>query len=424
MGSTAPAKRRRPSNEIDRSGGGTTKGVTQGTESGRSALSMVLYRRHINPDNVLANVINSTNIQPCTQDELLTQTSMEILKTLPSKDYLNLWSHQSRYSLAAPVNERDIYPTINENVVEESISQAGHSPSGSVTSMDSSVSKSHHNDLHHHSKQINFVRTAQWRIQSKNYKDIQIRTHSSFVQIILSPATTGIRHSINANVCDEIVDILKQVEDIPVRGILLTGIGETFCQGVDLSTLTHDGSADKQKRAAESLANGIKKLVRQLLTSTKILVVAVNGKASGLGVSILPYFDIVYANDKAEFSMDYSRIGQIPDGFASQTVLANLPEMLLGLQAMTASMAQAAGFVNNVVWPSKFLENIVPKMETLDFMNATGLRLVKQSLKKTMRAKVFGVMEEETNTLIATWSSTEFAKSIRHYLKSSHLVFQ
>ena len=121
------------------------------------------------------------------------------------------------------------------------------------------------------------------------------------VQIILSPATTGIRHSINANVCDEIVDILKQVEDIPVRGILLTGIGETFCQGVDLSTLTHDGSADKQKRAAESLANGIKKLVRQLLTSTKILVVAVNGKASGLGVSILPYFDIVYANDKHSF---------------------------------------------------------------------------------------------------------------------------
>jgi len=204
----------------------------------------------------------------------------------------------------------------------------------------------------------------------------------------------------------------------------LTGIGETFCQGVDLSTLTHDGSADKQKRAAESLANGIKKLVRKLLTSTKILVVAVNGKANGLGVSLLPYFDIVYANDKAEFSMDYSRIGQIPDGFASQTVLANLPEMLFGLQTMTASMAHTTGLVNNVIWPSKFLENIVPKMETLDFMNATGLRLVKQSLKKTMRAKVFGVMEEETNTLIATWSSTEFAKSIRHYLKSSHLVFQ
>jgi len=140
---------------------------------------------------------------------------MEILKTLPSKDYLNLWSHQSRYSLVAPVNERDspYPPTITENLAEESGSQAGYSPNGSVTSLDSSVSKSH-NDLQHHSKQIHFVRAVPWRIQSKHYKDIQIRTHSSFVQIILSPATTGIRHSINANVCDEIVDCLRQVEDL------------------------------------------------------------------------------------------------------------------------------------------------------------------------------------------------------------------
>merc|ERR1719369_1687430 len=43
VGSNAPAKRRRPSNEVER-GGGASKGVTQGTESGRSALSMVLYR--------------------------------------------------------------------------------------------------------------------------------------------------------------------------------------------------------------------------------------------------------------------------------------------------------------------------------------------------------------------------------------------
>jgi len=428
VGSHPPAKRRRPSNEVER--GAASKGMTQGTDSGRSALSSVWYRRHINPDNVLANVINSANIQPCTQDELLTQSSMEILKQLPSKDYLNLWSHQARYTMIAPVNnENEFSNNINENNVgdhEMASSQAGHSPSGSVTSMESSASKSLNDlvQLHNHNKQINFVRPVPWRIQSKHYKDIQIRTHSSFVQIILSPSSTGLRHSINSNVCEELIDCLKQVEDIPVRGVLLTGIGETFCQGIDLTVLTHEGSADKQKRAAELLANGVKKLVRQLLNFPKILVVAVNGKANGLGVSILPYFDIVYANDKAEFSMDYSRIGQIPDGFASQTSLANSPELLLGLQTMTASMAQAAGFVNNVIWPSKFLETIVPKMESLDFMNVTGLRLVKQSLKKTMRAKVLAVLEEETNILIATWSSIEFAKLIRNYLKSSHLVFQ
>ena len=46
----------------------------------------------------------------------------------------------------------------------------------------------------------------------------------------------------------------------------------------------------------------------------------------------------------------YYRIRQIPDGYASQTALANSPELLLGLQTMTADMAQAAGFVNSVVF--------------------------------------------------------------------------
>ena len=70
-----------------------------------------------------------------------------------------------------------------ENVMDEIASQAaGHSPSGSVTSMESSASKSLNLDpAHHHypKPQINFVRAAPWRIQSKHYKDIQIRTFFS-----------------------------------------------------------------------------------------------------------------------------------------------------------------------------------------------------------------------------------------------------
>ena len=173
------------------------------------------------------------------------------------------------------------------------------------------------------------------------------------------------------------------------------------------------------------MLGAIKKLVKQLLSTSKILVAAVNGKAVGLGVTLLPYFDMVYINDKAEFSMDYARLGQIPDGFASQTNLAQCHEMLFLGHTLTASMmTQTSGIVTEVVWPSKFLETIVPKMESLEFMNSNGLKWVKQALKKTLKNRVLAAMEEETQTLISIWSSTEFAKNVRHYLKSSHLVFQ
>ena len=227
------------------------------------------------------------------------------------------------------------------------------------------------------------------------------------------------------------IDVLKQLESDPeCRAIMITGIGGTFCQGVDLTVLTHDGSADKQRRAAESLASAIKRLIKQILNCSKILVAAVNGKACGLAVTLLPYFDVVYASDKAVFSMDYSRLGQIPEGFlsaCSATNSSSISEMLYMGHCLTARMAQEAGLVSSVIWPSSFLEEIVPRLESLEFMNNAddkGLFRLKQYMKRSLKEQVLKIMEVETQELAANWSSCEFAKRAKQYLKNSHVLYQ
>lgn len=146
-------------------------------------------------------------------------------------------------------------------------------------------------------------------------------------------------------------------------------------------------------------------------------------------MTLLPYFDLVYASDKAEFSMDYVKLGQMPEGYWAQNSLSTSAiwqEMLYCGQAMTASMAQSAGLVCSVVWPSKILEEILPRLESLEMSDpaGNGAHLIKQALKRSLKAKVLSEMEQETSVLISQWSSTTFAKSARRYLKSSHLVFQ
>ena len=67
---------------------------------------------------------------------------------------------------------------------------------------------------------------------TKHFKDILIRSYANFVQIIISPVTTGLKHTLNANVCEELMDIMKQLLNInDCKAVLLTGIGTTFCQG-------------------------------------------------------------------------------------------------------------------------------------------------------------------------------------------------
>lgn len=51
----------------------------------------------------------------------------------------------------------------------------------------------------------------------------------------------------------------------------------------------------------------------------KPIIVAVNGPAIGLGASILPLCDVVWANEKAWFQTPYTTFGQGPDGCSSLT---------------------------------------------------------------------------------------------------------
>lgn len=46
----------------------------------------------------------------------------------------------------------------------------------------------------------------------------------------------------------------------------------------------------------------------------------VPGAAIGLGATILPLCDIVYASDKASFFMPYAQLAQTPEGCASYTL--------------------------------------------------------------------------------------------------------
>ena len=85
-----------------------------------------------------------------------------------------------------------------------------------------------------------------------------------------------------------------------------------------------------------------------------MLVAAVNGFAHGLGVSILPLFDLVFASDKATFSTSYAQLGQIPEAFANHLVFHNPkaglifarpPLNLMGARWFTIEECLCHGFI-------------------------------------------------------------------------------
>jgi enoyl-CoA hydratase/carnithine racemase len=60
--------------------------------------------------------------------------------------------------------------------------------------------------------------------------------------------------------------------------------------------------------------------LKALAHFSKPLAAAVHGPAVGLGVTMLPFFDMVFASDKATFYAPYAQLGQVPEGAIALTM--------------------------------------------------------------------------------------------------------
>ncbi|XP_066951806.1 putative leucine-rich repeat-containing protein DDB_G0290503 isoform X2 [Macrobrachium rosenbergii] len=263
---------------------------------------------------------------------------------------------------------------------------------------------------------------------NNHYRDIALRKFNNFTQIIMSPSTTKMKNSLNSRVLRELCEALNILKrDETVRMVLLTATGPTFCQGVDLTALQHP-NLDTRKKNAENLVRGIKEFLRTLVQFPKPIVAGVNGNAMGLGVTMLPLFDLVIVNDKAEFYLPYAKLGQIPEGGATYTfpnLFGKLKSMQLFLgHKVTASMALEMGLASESIWPATYQQELIPKVALLATQSAQSMEATKALMNHHLITKLELSLESECRLLLQHWTSPHFALLCKRFLDSHHIHLQ
>jgi len=116
---------------------------------------------------------------------------------------------------------------------------------------------------------------------------------------------------------DDIVARVREVRADPaVRALLITGAGDAFCAGMDLSasTLAAAASPDFETRStAEALRIGVQSFIRELWELDKPTVAAVNGAAVGPGAHLALACDFVLVHDQTRFVWSFSRWSLVVD---------------------------------------------------------------------------------------------------------------
>ena len=155
----------------------------------------------------------------------------------------------------------------------------------------------------------------------------------------------------------ELIDAFDRADaDDEVRAVVLTGAGRAFCAGADLgaggSTFDHSGTdAHRDHGGLVSL---------RIFESLKPVIVAVNGPAVGVGVTMTLPADVRLASTQARFGLVFARRGIVPEA-ASSWFLPRLVGISRALEwtatgrVFDAQEAKEGGLVRSVHEPADLL---------------------------------------------------------------------
>ncbi|NXI29040.1 ECI2 isomerase, partial [Sterrhoptilus dennistouni] len=246
------------------------------------------------------------------------------------------------------------------------------------------------------------------------YETLIVTTKNNITKIMFNRPDR--KNAINHQMYREIIKALEEAGKNDSTIAVITGNGDYYSSGNDLSNFTNVQPGD-MKKMAEDGAVLLKDFVGHFIDFPKPLIAVVNGPAIGICVTVLGLCDLVYASDRATFHSPFSQLGQSPEGCSSYLFpklmgVAKASEMLLFNKKLTAAEACAQGLVTEVFPDSSFQKEVWARLEAYASLPKNSLAVSKQLLRSMEKEKLHAVNSRECEVLKERWLSDECVNAI------------
>jgi enoyl-CoA hydratase/carnithine racemase len=177
------------------------------------------------------------------------------------------------------------------------------------------------------------------------------------------------KNPIGPQVCGELIHALNAVkEHHDQRVVVLTGAGNVFSAGGDLSLMAKNAGSDDNSIAPASLVE----LFTTMHALGKPIIAMVPGAALAGGLGLMVACDLVVAADTAVFGTTEIAVGLWPMMITAEITRSvgrkKTLEMMLTGSKLSAAEALACGLVNHVVAP------VVLEQTTMELANRIASR--------------------------------------------------
>jgi enoyl-CoA hydratase/carnithine racemase len=240
--------------------------------------------------------------------------------------------------------------------------------------------------------------------------DIDVERDGAVLEIRLNRADK--RNAVTNAMYEALIDALEAFEDDrELRVAVLGGAGPDFSAGNDIADFVEPREGPLAAAALITLLPGL----------TKPLVAGVQGRAIGIGATILLHCDLVYVGNDLDLRFPFVDLGVVPEA-GSTLLLPRLVGRVRAAQAMLlagsldATQAVAWGIANEVVEPDQVRTRAMEAAHALATKPPMALSATKALLRGDT-AELADRIRHELEVFDAMLLGPEFAAAAERFLK-------
>ena len=254
------------------------------------------------------------------------------------------------------------------------------------------------------------------------YKTIIYDKKEHVVWLTLNRPKVG--NAVNLELANELVDACRAInQDDEVRAVIISGVGETFCSGCDLTEF----------RSAP--AHGLKNANAASLSSTAVaglncsVIAAVNGDALGAGLELALSCDIRICSENAHFGFPETSYGLIPGGGGTQRLprivgKGKAMEMVITADPIDAAETYRVGLVSKVVPRQKLSTEAEEIARKLCLRGPIAVRYAKEAVNKGVDMTLAQGLRLEADLSFLLQSTKDRAEGIKAFLEKRKPTFK
>jgi enoyl-CoA hydratase len=222
----------------------------------------------------------------------------------------------------------------------------------------------------------------------------------------------GKANAISAVLLERLDGLIEELGE--ARAAVITGQGTAFCAGLDLPALV-----DLDRTTMRGFIRRFEQVILRIFELPIPLIAAVNGHAVAGGCVLALQADVRIGADRdARIGLNETRIGIGLPGPVLETLRWQVPGSSLAPLALEGRLvspreALQLGLLHELVPEGALLDRALKRAADLAALPPSGLRMVKESLRKPIAAAARANATSEAELWLDTWFSPDTQSRLR-----------